>query len=200
MLKKYASSSRKETTPEAELRSPKMTSYFFNGLGDAIARAYSSIRVDARIMLPEPTYSTHLLAEVLHASYPPNTYRMNPYDNWRPDLKELERKVRSSNSVVGILVINPDNPTGYVHTEEDLRKIVEIAKEYELMLIFDEIYLNMLYNGQETVALADIIGDVPGISMKVYQKNTHGREQDADGWRFIMLTKTRLLLVLSMQY
>ena len=40
---------------------------FFNGLGDAIARAYSAIRVDARIIMPEPTYSTHLLAEVLHA-------------------------------------------------------------------------------------------------------------------------------------
>lgn len=143
---------------------------FFNGLGDAIARAYSSIRVDARIMLPEPTYSTHLLAEVLHASYPPNTYRMNPYDNWKPDLNELERKVRSSNSVVGILVINPDNPTGYVHTEEDLRRIVEIAKEYELMLVFDEIYLNMVYNGKKTLALADIIGDVPGISMKGISK------------------------------
>jgi len=143
---------------------------FFNGLGDAIARAYSSIRVDARIMLPEPTYSTHLLAEVLHASYPPNTYRMNPYDNWRPDLKELERKVRSSNSVVGILVINPDNPTGYVHTEDDLRTIVEIAREYELMLIFDEIYLNMVFNGTKTVALADIIGDVPGLSMKGISK------------------------------
>jgi len=144
---------------------------FFNGLGDAIARAYSSIRVDARIMLPEPTYSTHLLAEVLHASYPPNTYRMNPYNNWRPDLNELERKVRSSNSVVGILVVNPDNPTGYVHTEEDLRHIVEIAKEYELMLVFDEIYLNMIYNGHKTLALADIIGDeVPGISMKGISK------------------------------
>lgn len=144
---------------------------FFNGLGDAIARAYSSIRVDARIMLPEPTYSTHLLAEVLHASYPPNTYRMNPYNNWRPDLNELERKVRSSNSIVGILVINPDNPTGYVHTEEDLRHIVEIAREYELMLVFDEIYLNMIYNGHKTLALADIIGDkVPGISMKGISK------------------------------
>jgi aspartate/methionine/tyrosine aminotransferase len=143
---------------------------FFNGLGDAIARAYSSIRVDARIMLPEPTYSTHLLAEVLHASYPPNTYRMNPYNNWRPDLNELERKVRSSNSVVGILVINPDNPTGYVHTEDDLRQIVRIAKEYQLMLIFDEIYLNMIYNGNKTPALADIIGDVPGISMKGISK------------------------------
>jgi len=143
---------------------------FFNGLGDAIARAYSSIRVDARIMLPEPTYSTHLLAEVLHASYPPNTYRMNPYNNWAPDLNELERKVRSSNSIVGILVINPDNPTGYVHTKEDLERIVEIAKEYDLMLVFDEIYLNMLYNGTKTVALSDVIGDVPGISMKGISK------------------------------
>jgi len=143
---------------------------FFNGLGDAIARAYSSIRVDARIMLPEPTYSTHLLAEVLHASYPPNTYRMNPYNNWAPDINELERKVRASKSIVGILVVNPDNPTGYVHTEEDLKKIVEIAKEYELMLIFDEIYLNMVYNGKKTVALCDIIGDVPGISMKGISK------------------------------
>ena len=47
-------------------------------------RAYSAIRVDARIIMPEPTYSTHLLAEVLHASFPPNTYRMNPYCDWSP--------------------------------------------------------------------------------------------------------------------
>ncbi len=143
---------------------------FFNGLGDAIARAYSSIRVDARVMLPEPTYSTHLLAEVLHASFPPNTYRMNPYNNWAPDLNELEKKVESHKSIVGILVINPDNPTGYVHTEDDLRRIVNMAKEHDLMLIFDEIYLNMVYNGKKTIALSDIIGDVPGIAMKGISK------------------------------
>ncbi|MBU4121686.1 MAG: aminotransferase class I/II-fold pyridoxal phosphate-dependent enzyme, partial [Proteobacteria bacterium] len=79
---------------------------FFNGLGDAIARAYSAIRVDARIIMPEPTYSTHLLAEVLHASFPPNTYRMNPYCDWSPDVNELERKVKSHRAIVGILVIN----------------------------------------------------------------------------------------------
>ena len=66
---------------------------FFNGLGDAIARAYSSIQVDARMIMPEPTYSTHLMAEVLHASFPPNTYRMNPYSNWYPDIRELEQNV-----------------------------------------------------------------------------------------------------------
>lgn len=143
---------------------------FFNGLGDAIARAYSSIRVDARVIMPEPTYSTHLLAEVLHASFPPNTYRMNPYRDWTPDLRELEQKVRSHKAIVGILVINPDNPTGYVHTPEHLKKIVEIAREYDLFLIFDETYINIVYNGKETVCLSDIIEDVPGISMKGISK------------------------------
>jgi len=143
---------------------------FFNGLGDAIARSYASIRVDARIIMPEPTYSTHLLAEVLHASFPPNTYKMNPYNNWEPDIHELERKVRSHKSIVGILVINPDNPTGYVYSEEKLREIVAIAKEYDLMLIFDEIYNNIVYNGKKTVQLSDIIGDVPGFSLKGISK------------------------------
>jgi len=143
---------------------------FFNGLGDAIARSYSSMRVDARVIMPEPTYSTHLLAEVLHASFPPNTYKMNPYNNWHPDMNELERKVKSHNSIVGILVINPDNPTGFVYPEETLRQIVEIAKKYDLFLVFDEIYNNMTYNGQKTVSLCEIIGDVPGMSMKGISK------------------------------
>jgi aspartate/methionine/tyrosine aminotransferase len=143
---------------------------FFNGLGDAIARAYSAIRLDARIILPEPTYSTHLLAEVLHASFPPNTYRMNPYNKWTPDLRELEQKVKSHGSIVGILIINPDNPTGYVYSEETLRQIVAIAKEYDLFIIADETYHNIVYNGKKTTPLSDVIGDVPGISMKGISK------------------------------
>lgn len=143
---------------------------FFNGLGDAIARSYSSISVDARIIMPEPTYSTHLLAEVLHASFPPNTYRMNPYSNWSPDIRELESKVKSHKAIVGILVINPDNPTGYVYPEETLRRIVEIAREYDLFVICDETYNQIVYNGEKTVLLADVIGDVPGISLQGISK------------------------------
>ncbi|MBU2055035.1 MAG: pyridoxal phosphate-dependent aminotransferase [Proteobacteria bacterium] len=143
---------------------------FFNGLGDAIARAYGAIRVDARVIMPEPTYSTHLLAEVLHASFPPNTYRMNPYCDWSPDINELERKVKSHRAIVGILVINPDNPTGYVYPEETLRRIVKIARDYDLFLIFDETYAQIVFNGKRTVPLSDIIGDVPGICMKGISK------------------------------
>lgn len=143
---------------------------FFNGLGDAIARSYSSIRLDARVIMPEPTYSTHLLAEVLHASFPPNTYRMNPYSNWSPDVRELEQKVRSHKSIVGILVINPDNPTGFVYPPETLKHIVKIAKDYDLFLIFDETYHNIIFNGKKTLALSEIIEDVPGICMKGISK------------------------------
>ena len=143
---------------------------FFNGLGDAIARAYSSIQVDARMIMPEPTYSTHFMAEVLHASFPSNTYRMNPYNNWHPDLRELEQKVKSHKAIVGILIINPDNPTGFVYPVEALQNIVRIAKENDLFVISDETYINIVYNGKTTVPIGDIIGDVPAIAMKSISK------------------------------
>lgn len=143
---------------------------FFNGVGDAVARTYASIQVDGRVILPEPTYSTHLMAEVLHASFPANTYHLDPTRKWKPLLEELERKVNYHNAIVGIMVVNPDNPTGYVYSENELREIVRIAKENDLFLIFDEIYHNIMYKGVESPMLSDIIGDVPGISMKSLSK------------------------------
>jgi aspartate/methionine/tyrosine aminotransferase len=143
---------------------------FFNGLGDAIARSYSSLQVDARVIMPEPTYSTHFMAEVLHASFPPNTYRMNPYSNWYPDIREIEQKVKSHKSIVGILMINPDNPTGFVYPVETLKQVVQIAKDHDLFIVVDETYINIVYNGKKTVPLSDVIGGVPAISMKGISK------------------------------
>jgi alanine-synthesizing transaminase len=143
---------------------------FFNGLGDAIARSYSSLQVDARVIMPEPTYSTHFMAEVLHASFPPNTYRMNPYSNWYPDIREIEQKVKSHKSIVGILMINPDNPTGFVYPVETLKQVVQIAKDHDLFIVVDETYINIVYNGKKTVPISDIIDGVPAISMKGISK------------------------------
>lgn len=143
---------------------------FFNGLGDAIARSYSSLQVDARVIMPEPTYSTHFMAEVLHASFPPNTYRMNPYSNWYPDICEIEQKVKSAKSIVGILLINPDNPTGFVYPVETLKQVVQIARDHNLFLVADETYLNIVYGGKKTLPISDLIGDVPAISMKGISK------------------------------
>jgi aspartate/methionine/tyrosine aminotransferase len=139
-------------------------------LGDAIARSYSSLQVDARMIMPEPTYSTHFMAEVLHASFPPNTYRMNPYSNWYPDIREIEQKVKSHKSIVGILLINPDNPTGFVYPVETLKQVVQIARDHDLFLVVDETYINIVYGGKETLPISDLIGDVPAISMKGISK------------------------------
>jgi aspartate/methionine/tyrosine aminotransferase len=143
---------------------------FFNGLGDAIARSYSSLQVDARVIMPEPTYSTHFMAEVLHASFPPNTYRMNPYSNWYPDICEIEQKVKSAKSIVGILLINPDNPTGFVYPVETLKQMVRIARDHDLFLVVDETYINIVYGGKKTLPISDLIEDVPAISMKGISK------------------------------
>jgi alanine-synthesizing transaminase len=143
---------------------------FFNGLGDAIFRSYSSLQVDARVIMPEPTYSTHFMAEVLHASFPPNTYRMNPYNSWYPDICEIEKKVKSGKSIVGILLINPDNPTGFVYPVETLKQIVKIAKDHDLFLMVDETYLKIVFGEEPTLPISDLIGDVPAISMKGISK------------------------------
>jgi aspartate/methionine/tyrosine aminotransferase len=95
---------------------------------------------------------------------------MNPYCDWSPDINELERKVKSHMAIVGILVINPDNPTGYVYPEETLLRIVDIARNHDLFLVFDETYHHIVFNGKKTVSLSDIIGDVPGICMKGISK------------------------------
>jgi len=143
---------------------------FFNGLGDAISKVYQFISRTSRVIGPSPAYSTHSSAEAAHAAHEPITYKLDPENHWYPDLDDLYNKVKYNPNIVGILIINPDNPTGMVYPLETLKRIVAIAKEFNLFLIADEIYLNITYNGARAYALAEIIGDVPGISMKGISK------------------------------
>ena len=143
---------------------------FFNGLGDAIAKLYQFLPPGTRIIGPSPAYSTHSSTEAAHANMDPITYRLVPENNWFPDLEELYNKVKYNPQIAGILIINPDNPTGMVYPEEYLLKIAAIAKEFNLALISDEIYFNIKYNGIKTLPLAKIAGDVPAIALKGISK------------------------------
>jgi len=143
---------------------------FFNGLGDAIAKVYQFINQNLRVIGPSPAYSTHSSAEAAHANSEPITYKLDPNNHWYPDLDDLYNKVKYNKNIIGILIINPDNPTGMVYPLETLHRIVEIAKEFNLMLISDEIYLNITYNGAKAHSLAEVIGDVPGLAMKGISK------------------------------
>ncbi|MFZ9186978.1 MAG: pyridoxal phosphate-dependent aminotransferase [Algoriphagus sp.] len=143
---------------------------FFNGLGDAIAKLYQFLIPTARIIGPSPAYSTHSSAEAAHANSAPITYRLDPGNQWLPDMEDLYLKVKYNPSIVGILIINPDNPTGMVYPKEVLENFVKLAKEFNLLLIADEIYQNITYNGIKAVALAEVIGNHPAISLKGISK------------------------------
>ncbi len=138
---------------------------FFNGLGDAVAKIFGFLRREARVIGPSPAYSTHSSAEAAHSGYEHLTYDLIPDDNWMPDLTDLENKVKYNDSIAGLLLINPDNPTGAVYPRHILEAMVDIARRYGLFIISDEIYANIVYNGAEMVHLSQIIGDVPGMAL-----------------------------------
>lgn len=143
---------------------------FFNGLGDAIAKIYGCLRPEARVLMPSPSYTTHTLGEIGHAHSAPSLFRLKPDDNWYPDMEDLRNHVRYNPNICAIMLINPDNPTGMVYTKELLEEIVAIAREHDLFIISDEVYINVVYNGQATVPISDVIGDVPAISLKGISK------------------------------
>lgn len=143
---------------------------FFNGLGDAISKVYTYLNENARVIGPNPAYPTHSSAEGAHAGSRHITYTLNPKRNWLPDLEELRNKVKYNPNIAGILIINPDNPTGMVYPERVLREIVAIAKEFGLFVISDEIYARITYGPEKMVPIAKVLGDVPGIAMRGLSK------------------------------
>ncbi len=144
---------------------------FFNGLGDAISTLYGMLDPTARVLGPSPAYSTHSASEAAHAYHHPVTYRLDPNDGWRPDLEDLYNKVRYNPNVVAVLIINPDNPTGMVYPFESLLRIIEIAREFNLFVVSDEIYTNITYGDTRSYQLCEFIEELPGIAMKGLSKD-----------------------------
>ena len=143
---------------------------FFNGLGDAVAKVFGFLRREARVIGPSPAYSTLSSAEAAHSGYEHLTYKLDPAKGWLPDLEDLENKVKYNDAVAGLLLINPDNPTGVVYDRAMLEKMVDIARRHKLFVIADETYANITYNGAEPCSLSEVLGGVPGLSLRSISK------------------------------
>ena len=142
---------------------------FFNGVGDAVSKVYGFLNPEARVIGPTPAYSTHSSAESAHCARPHLMYDLVPENGWLPDMEDLTRKVRENPAISGILLINPNNPTGAVYPVE-LQQIVDLAAKYNLFLVADEIYIHMIFPGAKSVHLSEVLGDVPAIVMRGISK------------------------------
>ena len=143
---------------------------FFNGIGDAVARIYGFLKREARILGPSPAYSTHSSAEAAHSGYSHVTYELDPSQGWMPDLYDIRNKVKYNDSIAGILLLSPDNPTGAVYPRNLLEEIVKIAQEHDLFIIADEIYTHIIYEGYPNLHMSQWIQDVPALSLRGISK------------------------------
>lgn len=143
---------------------------FFNGLGDAINKIYTWLNPEARVLGPNPAYPTHSAMEAAHGRSGHLTYSLDPANGWLPDVADIRRQVSEHPDIAGLLIINPDNPTGVVYPREILEEFVAIAKEFKLFLIADEIYSNLTYTRGEFVPLSELSDGVPTIILRGLSK------------------------------
>jgi alanine-synthesizing transaminase len=144
---------------------------FFNGIGDAITTIYGFLGSEARVIGPTPAYSPHASAEAGHSDREHITYELDPDSGWQPDVDDIRAKVEADESIAGILMINPGNPTGGVHSREVLEQVVAIAREHDLFIICDEIYSRIVYNGHLPLHLSEVLGDdVCGLALRGISK------------------------------
>src|SRR5882757_318898 len=105
-----------------------------------------------------------------------NTYYLNEDDGWQPDLNDLKKKITPRTR--GIVLINPNNPTGSVCTRKMLGEIAELARQHNLVIFADEIYDKLIIDDDPHVAMAAVAPDVPVITFGGLSKNYL-----APGWR-----------------
>jgi len=132
--------------------------YLGNGASELIVMAVNALLNDGdELLVPMPDYPLWTAATSLAGGTPVH-YRCDEDNGWLPDLDDLRAKVTPRTR--GIVVINPNNPTGVLYPEALLKGIVQIAREHELTLLVDEVYDKVLYDDVKFTAMGSLSTDV----------------------------------------
>ena len=127
------------------------------------------------ILVPSPGYPLYsAIIPKLESTF--NTYYLHEEDNWHPHIEDIVAKI--NNKTRGIVIINPNNPTGNVYSKEILLQVIEVAKKHHLMIFADEIYDKLIFNGQKNISIASLTDEVPVVTFNGLSKSFL-----APGWR-----------------
>ena len=132
--------------------------YLGNGASELIVMATNALLdTGDELLLPSPDYPLWTAAASLSGGTPVH-YLCDEANGWMPDLDDIRAKVTPRTK--GIVVINPNNPTGALYSDELLKGIVAIAREHGLVIFADEVYDKVLYDGAKHTPLASLSEDV----------------------------------------
>ncbi len=132
--------------------------YLGNGASELIVMATQALLNDGdELLLPAPDYPLWTAATSLAGGVPVH-YVCDEANGWMPSLEDMRAKITPRTR--GIVVINPNNPTGALYSDALLRGIVQLAREHDLVLLVDEVYDKVLYEGVKHTAMASLSTDV----------------------------------------
>ena len=118
------------------------------------------------LLIPGPTYPLYINNTKFYDGVPIE-YELNEQDNWEPNLDDLRNKI--TDKTQAILICSPNNPTGVLFNEKKVKKIIDLAGEYNLPVLSDEIYDQITYESNY-VSPASLSKDVPVIGMNGFSK------------------------------
>ncbi len=150
-----------------------------NGVSEMITMAMQGLLNDGdEILIPAPDYPLWTAAANLAGGKPVH-YICDEEADWYPDLADMESKI--TDRTKGIVIINPNNPTGALYPKDLLERIVEIARRHHLILFSDEIYDRLVMDGTQHVSIASLAPDLLCVTMNGLSKS-HRIAGFRSGW------------------
>lgn len=140
-----------------------------NGVSE-IASMVTTALLDSgdEVLIPTPCYSLWE-NEIRLRQATPIFYRCDEKYNWQPDIDHINSLLTKKTKA--IVMINPNNPTGVVYSNEVLLQIAQIAREHKLVVLSDEIYDRLVFEGKTHTSFASLADDVPVITMNGLSKS-----------------------------
>lgn len=140
-----------------------------NGVSEVVSFALFPLLNDGdEVLVPSPSYSLWGNSVYL-AGGKPVFYTCDEKADWNPDIKDIRSKITPKTKAM--VIINPNNPTGMLYSEDVLRELVKVAREEKILLFVDEIYDRLVMDGLKHVSLASLADDIPVITLNGLSKS-----------------------------
>ena len=140
-----------------------------NGVSELIVMSMQGLLDDGdEVLIPAPDYPLWTAAVKLAGGTPVH-YLCDEAADWTPDIADIRKKITPRTRA--IVVINPNNPTGALYPDELLLQLIEVARQHQLIILADEIYDKVLYDGATHTSIASLADDVLFLSFNGLSKN-----------------------------
>ncbi|MBS0446422.1 MAG: pyridoxal phosphate-dependent aminotransferase [Proteobacteria bacterium] len=143
--------------------------YLGNGASELITMSMNALLNDGdEMLIPAPDFPLYTAVVGLSGGKPVH-YVCDEQSGWLPDIDDIRKKITPRTR--GIVVINPNNPTGALYPDSLLLEIVEVARQYGLIVFADEIYDKTIYDGAKHTSISSLADDVLFVTFNGLSKN-----------------------------